>query len=94
MNAQQTEIRKLKDEVYRLQSQCNAMQVQMERMVEQKKGFFKWKKLGMHGFGKSMEKIMEQEGAGEVGFGRETPMDMKNNLVSVRTPQKWRKSMS
>ncbi|KAK7261884.1 hypothetical protein RIF29_28207 [Crotalaria pallida] len=91
MNVQQMEIRKLKEDVYRLQSQCNAMQVQMERMlVERKKGFFKWKK-----------KFAFSKGAGEVekieedGFGRQTPMDMNTSMVKGRTPHKlWRKSMS
>lgn len=90
INSQQMEIRKLKEDVYRLQSQCNAMQVQMERMVvERKKGFFKWKKFGVSAFSQSMggvEKIEEEE-----GFGRQTPMDMKSSLVKGR---KWRKSMS
>lgn len=106
MNAQQTEIRRLREDVHRLQSQCNAMQVQMERMVEKKKGFFKWKRFGVHGFGKGEIHVVEkneQEGeGGEVDeFGiRGTPMtnsdQMKTRLVNVkgRTPHRWRKSMS
>ncbi|XP_061347097.1 root phototropism protein 3-like [Gastrolobium bilobum] len=96
MNAQQMEIRKLKEDVYRLQSQCNAMQVQMERMVEKKKGFFKWKRFGMPAFSKSLGGVerMVEEAEKEVGFGRQTPMDMKTSLVKDRTPHKWRKSMS
>lgn len=51
MNAQHVEIKKLREDVHRLQNQCNAMQVQMERMVEKKKGFFKWsKRFGVSGF--------------------------------------------
>ncbi|RYQ87270.1 hypothetical protein Ahy_B09g094750 [Arachis hypogaea] len=99
MNAQHMEIRKLKEELYRVQSQCNAMQVQMERMVEKKKGFFKWMRFGVmpnafgsKGFG-GVEKIDEVV-EGEVGFGRQTPMDMKTKLVKGRTPHKWRKSLS
>ncbi|KAK7271150.1 hypothetical protein RJT34_26806 [Clitoria ternatea] len=101
MNAQQVEIRKLKEDVYRLQCQFNAMQVKMERLAEKKKSLFKWKKLGMPVFGKSMvgvEKILEdeedEEAEREVRFGRQTPMDMKTSLVKIRTPHNWRKSMS
>ncbi|KAK7294123.1 hypothetical protein RJT34_17006 [Clitoria ternatea] len=92
INAQQMEIRRLKEDVYRLQSQCNVMQAQMEKMVEKKKGFFKWKKFGF-GKGDVVEKI-EQAVEGD---GRYTPVDMKTRLVNVkgsRNPQKWRKSMS
>ncbi|MED6218366.1 hypothetical protein PIB30_026204 [Stylosanthes scabra] len=96
MSAQQMEIRKLKEEVYRLQSQCNAMQVQMERMVEKKKGlFFKWRKFGIGNRSSSIvgevEKILEQESG---RFGRETPMDLKSGVFGVMTPHKWRKSTS
>ncbi|KAK7325206.1 hypothetical protein VNO77_29364 [Canavalia gladiata] len=99
MNAQQLEIRKLREDVHRLQNQCNVMQVQMERMVAKKKGLFKWKKFGMPSFSKrvgEVEKIEEEEEEAEteVGFGRQTPMDMKTSLVKSRNPHKWRKSMS
>ncbi|KAL2332429.1 hypothetical protein Fmac_020010 [Flemingia macrophylla] len=99
MSAQQMEIRKLKEDVYRLQNQVNAMQVQMERLVAKKKGLFKWKKLGMPMFSRSVEKIdeeeEEEETEREVRFGRQkSPMGMQANLVKSRTPRKWRKSMS
>ncbi|XP_028782199.1 root phototropism protein 3-like [Neltuma alba] len=105
MYAQQMEIRKLKEDVYRLQSQCSVMQVQMERMMmeKNKKGFFKWKKFGITGFGKSVnvvassvDKIQEGIVEGEDEFEvRQTPLDMKTrSSVKPRTPHKWRKSMS
>ncbi|KAL5756307.1 hypothetical protein ACOSQ2_021053 [Xanthoceras sorbifolium] len=99
MNAQQMEIKKLREDIMRLQSQCNAMQAQMERIAEKKKGFFKWKKLGLMPSFKSnlsvVEKVEEGEREGEVGFGRQIPMDIKTKLVRGRaTPSKWRKSMS
>ncbi|OIW15841.1 hypothetical protein TanjilG_04376 [Lupinus angustifolius] len=87
MDVQQMEIRKLKEDVYRLQSQCNAMQVQMEKMmVERKKGFFKWKKFT---FSKGVEEAEKED-----EFGRQTPMDMNTSLVKGMIPHKWRKSMS
>jgi len=99
MNAQQVEIRKLKEDVCRLQNQLNAMKVQMERLVVKKKGLFKWKMLGMPTFGRNVggvERIEqeEEEAERETGFGRQTPMDMKTSLVKSKIPQKWRKSMS
>lgn len=96
MNAQQVEIKKLREDVLRLQGQCYAMQMQMERLVEKKKGFFRWKKLGIMSSLKSVsgvEKIEEGDGEVEAGFGRMTPVDMKTKLVKGRNP-KWRKSMS
>ncbi|KAH7547350.1 hypothetical protein FEM48_Zijuj01G0300500 [Ziziphus jujuba var. spinosa] len=99
MSVQQMEVRKLKDEVLRLQSQCKSMQVQIERLVEKKKGFFKWRKLGLPSSsfkslsGVVAEKIEEVDEA-EMGFGRQTPMDLKTRLVRGRTPPRWRKSMS
>ncbi|KAI9107597.1 hypothetical protein K1719_021634 [Acacia pycnantha] len=109
MYAQQMEIRKLKEDVHRLQSQCSVMQVQMEKMMMEKnnkKGFFKWKKFGISGFGKSVNvmasssvdhhKIQEGVVEEEVGFEvRQTPVGMKTKSSS-RTPhhKHWRKSMS
>lgn len=96
MTGQQREIRRLKEDVLRLQSQCSSMQLQIERLVEKKKGFFKWKKFGMPSLTKGgvnvVQKIEEVEE--EVEFGRETPMDIKTKLVKGKTPPKWRKSMS
>ncbi|CAK8574685.1 unnamed protein product [Lathyrus sativus] len=94
MNAQHIEIKKLREDVHRLQNQCNAMQVQMERMVEKKKGFFKWsKRFGVSGFVKG-ESVVEGrrgdggvDGDGQVEFGRQTPAassDMKTRLVNVK----------
>ncbi|KAL2463089.1 Phototropic-responsive NPH3 family protein [Forsythia ovata] len=45
MNAQQMEIKRLKEDVLRLQSQCMAMEGQIERLLEKKKGLINWKKL-------------------------------------------------
>ncbi|KAF2297595.1 hypothetical protein GH714_000099 [Hevea brasiliensis] len=98
MNSQQMEISKLREDVLRLQGQCHAMQMQMERMVEKKKGFFRWKKLGIMSTLKSVstatvEKIEEGDGEGEAGFERLTPVNMKTKLVKGRTPPKWRNSL-
>ncbi|GAA0141879.1 hypothetical protein LIER_02921 [Lithospermum erythrorhizon] len=92
INAQQVEIKRLKDDVLRLQSQCMSMQGQIERLVEKKRGFFSWKKIGISSLRANV--LRDVEGDGDMGFGRQTPMDMKARLVKGRTPNRWRKSMS
>lgn len=105
ISSQQTEIRRLREEVRRLQGQCSAMQGQIERLLEKKKGLFKWKKLVMPSFrstgvdaGSIGEKIQErEEGEGEAAFGQQTPLDFKitkTRLVRGKTPPKWRNSLS
>jgi hypothetical protein len=98
MTAQQMEIRRLKEDVIKLQSQCNSMQVQMERLLEKKKGFFKWKKFGMLPSFKGVNVVqkVEEVEEEELESGRETPHDIKTKLMirSAKPPPKWRKSMS
>ncbi|XP_010542273.1 PREDICTED: root phototropism protein 3 [Tarenaya hassleriana] len=107
INFQQAEIRRLKEDVARLQSEYGAMQAQLERLMEKKgssnsnsnggsKGFFRWRRLGImpsirSGISVSVEKI--ENGGNEEGF--ETPGNMKTRLVKGRTtPSRWRKSLS
>lgn len=100
LNVQNSEIRRLREDVLRLQSQLIAMQAQMEKVSDKKRGFLRWKKLGiMPSFRSSVgvfEKIEEGDGEVEAVSGRQTPMDMKTRLVrgNGKTPPKWRKSMS
>ncbi|CAL1377885.1 unnamed protein product [Linum trigynum] len=107
VNAQQSEIRKLREDVLRLQSQCLNMESQMEKMVEKKKGVmsFKWKKLGFLTSFKNGSVADKMNNVNDVNeedrdvvisgsLGRQTPMDMKAKLVKRRTPPRWRKSMS
>ncbi|XP_034695394.1 coleoptile phototropism protein 1 [Vitis riparia] len=105
ISSQQAEIRRLREEVRRLQGQCSAMQGQIERLLEKKKGLFKWKKLVMPSFrstgvdaGSIGEKIQgREEGEGEAAFGQQTPLDFKitkTRLVRGKTPPKWRNSLS
>lgn len=102
-NAQQFEIKKLKEDVLRLQSQCMVMQGQIERLMEKKRGggggggFFSWKKIGIPSLrtGNRNKLVGVDGGDGDhIGFGRQTPVDMKTRLVKTKPPSKWRKSLS
>ncbi|KAJ4833715.1 hypothetical protein Tsubulata_038623 [Turnera subulata] len=103
MNAQQMEIKRLREDVLKLQSQCFALQMQMERMLEKKtKGFFKWKKFGIMSSIRSSTSVSVAEKIGEgdreggeppTGFVTQTPVNMKTKLVKGKTPPKWRKSI-
>lgn len=101
--SQQVEVKRLKDEVQRLQGQCNSMQLQIERLTEKnKKGLFRWRRLampslkGVNGGTGVVEKNDEADEADDQlgAFDLQTPMDVKTKLVRGRTPPKWRKSMS
>lgn len=104
INAQQFEIKKLKEDVLRLQSQCMVMQGQIERLMDKKRsggggggGFFSWKKIGIPSLrtGNNNKLGVVDGGDGDhIGFGKQTPVDMKTRLVRTKPPSKWRKSLS
>ncbi|KAK9141611.1 hypothetical protein Syun_011011 [Stephania yunnanensis] len=91
--AQQMEMRKLREEVLRLQSLCNSMQGQIEKLTEKKKGFFRWRKLSVP-LMRPVSIAERTENSDRVGYDLRTPEDMKAKLVKGRTPSKWRKSIS
>ncbi|XP_075512603.1 root phototropism protein 3-like [Primulina tabacum] len=93
MNVQQMEIKRLKEDVLRLQSQCMAMERQIEKMLEKKKqgGYFSWKKLGFPVFRPNKVGGVVREG--ELVVGVKTAGDTKPRLVRGRTSTKWRKSV-
>lgn len=99
MNVQQAEIKRLRDDVLRLQSECGAMHMQLERLMEKKsgggsKGFFRWKRPSTRG-SVGVEKMMNGEEEVGEGFEPRTPGNMKTRLVKGRTtPSRWRTSMS
>lgn len=81
---QHMEIRRLKEDVLLLQSQCMSMENQIEKLMEKKRGYFNWSKIGkLSVFKGSRIGGVEGEG-GEV----KTPMQIK-----ARSSNKWRKSM-
>uniref|UniRef100_A0A6N2L072 NPH3 domain-containing protein n=1 Tax=Salix viminalis TaxID=40686 RepID=A0A6N2L072_SALVM len=103
MCGQQTEVRKLREDVHRLQSQCYAMQMQMERLSEKKKGFFRWKfenvmpssRLKSNNLSVVDKIEKSNEGEVEVGCGIQTPVDLKTKLVRGKKKNpRWRKSIS
>lgn len=85
MAGQQAEVKKLREDIARLQRQCKAMEGLIEKLLEKKKrGFFTWRKLGMPKL-KSLSVLGETIEEGE-----------KAKVVrDIRTssPKKWRKSM-
>ncbi|KAL8522354.1 hypothetical protein ACS0TY_012479 [Phlomoides rotata] len=86
-NIQQMEIKRLKEDVLRLQSQCIAMERQIEKLVEKKRSrglYFSWKKIAISTF-----KSNKFEGQSEAGFGPKSPVKISRG----RTPNR-RKSLS
>ncbi|KFK35770.1 hypothetical protein AALP_AA4G033900 [Arabis alpina] len=108
MNVQQTEIKRLREDMAKLQSDFEAMQTQLEKLNEKKgsysnhggsRGFFRWKKLGFRsGFSVSVLDKTNGEEFGDHGeefeYVNQTPSNMKTKIVKGRTPSRWRKSMS
>ncbi|XP_057543847.1 root phototropism protein 3-like [Amaranthus tricolor] len=87
VSAQKIEIKRLKEDVLRLQNQINLLQNQLEKVVEKKKGFFRWKRLMLMPGSSSVNDVGKKEFE-EVGFGRHTP------LSKGKSSQRWRKSLS
>ncbi|XP_058112311.1 root phototropism protein 3-like [Magnolia sinica] len=93
--AQQMEIRRLRDEVMRLQSHCNSMQAQLEKLLEKKKkkGIFRWAMIGGPLFRSAG--VEDSVGEGDMGSERQTPaVVVKGRKAQSKTLPKWRKSMS
>lgn len=70
MNIQQMEIKRLKEDVLRLQSQCMTMQAQIDKLLEKKRssGFFGWKKIIVPALVNKVDKIGEIDRETEVGY--------------------------
>lgn len=89
VNTQQMEIKRLKEDVLRLQSQCMNMEMQIEKLSEKKKSFFKWKKLGIPVLKANKIGQVQAEG-GEASVGLKTPIDTKAQPLSSN---KWKESL-
>ncbi|KAM0004934.1 putative NPH3 domain-containing protein [Helianthus debilis subsp. tardiflorus] len=93
MTLQQIEIKKLKENVTKLERQCHLMQVQIGKLSEKKKKFFSWRKLAMSTNlrGTSTE-VYDEHGYDSCSVGRQTPL--KGKQGRIKTPKKWRQSTS
>lgn len=95
--AQHQEVRRLRDDVARLQVQCNALQAQVDRLGSERRrrgggggGFFKWSAFW---FGGGMGADVARVDDSESGMERRTPPKGKKSATA--TPNaKWRKSTS
>ncbi|KAL8250178.1 hypothetical protein R6Q59_033871 [Mikania micrantha] len=94
MTLQQMEIKKLKENMTRLERQCHLMQMQIGKLSEKKKRFFSWKKLAMSTSlrGVSMEERGEDQSFDSCSIGKQTPL--KGKPGRCKTPKTWRQSKS
>ncbi|TVU21570.1 hypothetical protein EJB05_31216, partial [Eragrostis curvula] len=94
--AQHQEVRRLREDVARLQVQCNALQAQVDRLISDRRrrngGFFKWSTFW---FGGGMGADVARVDDSESGMDRRTPPKGKKDSATTATPNaKWRKSTS
>ncbi|KAL5712790.1 hypothetical protein ACHQM5_014924 [Ranunculus cassubicifolius] len=96
-SAQNMEVKRLREEVHRLQYQCNLMQAQMEKFLgKSKKGFFRWMKSGVPSFRpiSLLESVGKRGGVVEVGYEHRSQGNTKGKSVQGKNPKHWRKSVS
>ncbi|XP_072960494.1 coleoptile phototropism protein 1-like [Typha angustifolia] len=92
--AHHQELRRLRDDVARLQVRCNALQVQVDRLNSEKRrrGLFRWSSF-LFG-GADVVKVDDSENGAE----RRTPVSLKKGKSTashgMATPPKWRNSLS
>ncbi|CAL9097694.1 unnamed protein product [Musa textilis] len=90
--AQQQEMRRLRDDVARLQVHCHALQAQIDKLTCVKKkrgGFFRWTSFFLFRTTSDVvEKVVEDY---ELGAERPTPVHTKKGRSA---PAKWRNSLS
>ncbi|KAJ1282331.1 hypothetical protein BS78_03G043600 [Paspalum vaginatum] len=96
--AQHQEVRRLREDVARLQVQCSALQAQVDRLSSERRrrggggGFFKWSTFW---FGGGMGADVARVDDSDSGMERRTPTKGKKDSTATATPKaKWRKSMS
>lgn len=80
---QQQDIRKLRDDVARLQIQCHSLQSQLDRFVEKKKkkgGYFKWKSLLF----RNIDVVNRSEDDDEIGVMQRTPTFGEGKKLRMR----------
>ncbi|KAL5228247.1 hypothetical protein ABZP36_016512 [Zizania latifolia] len=97
--AQHHEVRRLREDLARLQVQCSALQAQVDRLSSERRrrggggGFFKWSSFWFGGMSADVARVEDSES----GIERQTPARGKKGraAAAAATPTpKWRKSMS
>ncbi|CAL9195946.1 root phototropism protein 3-like [Musa acuminata AAA Group] len=93
---QQQEMRRLRDDVARLQLHCHALQAQIDKLtcVKKKRGFFRWASFLF--LFRTTSDVVEKVEDYELGAERPTPMRTKKGRLAQGkgTPAKWRNSLS
>ncbi|KAI3766696.1 hypothetical protein L2E82_16765 [Cichorium intybus] len=90
---QQMEIKKLKENVTKLERQCHLMQSQIDKLSEKKKGFFSWRKLQMSTTLKAMSvEVVDESRLDSGSIGKQTPLKGKQGRTN--TQKRWRSSTS
>ncbi|XP_071711564.1 root phototropism protein 3-like [Rutidosis leptorrhynchoides] len=94
---QQMDIKRLKENVTKLERQCNMMQTQIDKLSEKKKGFFNWRKFATSTTLRTMsvevaDERVEGKGYDSGSIGKQTPM--KGKQGRTKTPKRWRQSTS
>ncbi|XP_076905197.1 root phototropism protein 3-like [Bidens hawaiensis] len=96
MTLQQIEMKRLKEHVAKLERQCQLMQSQIDKLLEKKKGFFSWRKMGMSTTLGTMSVEVADERVGKGydsgSIGKQTPVKVKQGRS--KTPKPWRQSTS
>ncbi|KAG8045860.1 hypothetical protein GUJ93_ZPchr0008g14094 [Zizania palustris] len=96
--AQHHEVRRLREDLARLQVQCGALQAQVDRLSSEKRRrggrggvFFKWSSFWFGGMSADVVRVDDSES----GVERRTPASGKKGRAATATPTpKWRKSMT
>ncbi|KAL4583951.1 hypothetical protein LXL04_008538 [Taraxacum kok-saghyz] len=90
---QQMEIKRLKENVTKLERQCHMMQSQIDKLSEKKRGFFSWRKLHMSSPLKSMSvEVVDERRLDSSSLGKQTPLMGKQRRTT--TPKNRRSSTS
>ncbi|XP_076888774.1 root phototropism protein 3-like [Bidens hawaiensis] len=93
LTLQQMEIKKLKENVTKLERQCHLMQMQIGKLSEKKKRFFSWRKLAMSTNLRGMSTdVGDEQGYDSCSIGKQTPL--KGKQGRSKTPKTWRQSSS
>nr|CAD1842973.1 unnamed protein product [Ananas comosus var. bracteatus] len=101
--AHQQEVRRLREDVVRLQVQFGVLQAQLDRLAAERRrrGFFRWSSLLFSGGGRAAADVVVRAEESESGAERRTPASYKKGrgvrtaaVATTAATPKWRRSMS